>query len=85
MHCPALVQVICSELLKTWGQKGFESHVAQVQNFYKDQRDKMLKAAETHLTGLGELPSFMTHYFISYDLYNIQRNGMNQKLGCLFG
>ena len=53
MHCPALVQVICSELLKTWGQKGFESHVAQVQNFYKDQRNKMLKAAETHLTGLG--------------------------------
>ena len=54
MHCPALVQVICSELLKTWGQKGFESHVAQVQNFYKDQRNKMLKAAETHLTGLGK-------------------------------
>ena len=54
MHCPALVQVICAELLKTWGQKGFESHVAQVQNFYKDQRNKMLKAAETHLTGLGE-------------------------------
>ena len=54
MHCPALIQVICSELLKTWGQKGFESHVAQVQNFYKDQRNKMLKAAETHLTGLGK-------------------------------
>ena len=54
MHCPAFVQVICAELLKTWGQKGFESHVTQVQNFYKDQRNKMLKAAEMHLTGLGE-------------------------------
>ena len=60
MHCPALVQVICSELLKTWGQKGFENHVAQVQNFYKDQRNKMLKAAETHLTGLGK-SNFMNH------------------------
>ena len=40
--------------MKKWGQPGFERHVAEVQTFYRDQRDKMLKAADTHLAGLGK-------------------------------
>ena len=39
--------------MKKWGKSGFEEHVAEVQNFYKNQRDKMIKAADIHLTGLG--------------------------------
>jgi len=72
MHCPALVQVICTELLKTWGQKGFENHVTQVQNFYKDQRNKMLKAAEKHLTGLAEWDEPKAGMFIWMKLNGIE-------------
>lgn len=44
-------KVLVSELLKQWGQEGFLGHVDRVQKFYSQQREIMLKAAETHLTG----------------------------------
>lgn len=40
-----------SELLKQWGHDGFLGHVKRVQEFYSQQREIMLKAAEIHLTG----------------------------------
>jgi DNA-binding transcriptional MocR family regulator len=40
-----------SHLLKQWGPEGFVQHVDKVRSFYQEQRDHMLKAAETHLKG----------------------------------
>ena len=39
------------ELLEQWGISGFLDHVAKVEEFYKERRDKMQLAAEKHLTG----------------------------------
>ena len=54
-HYDNFLQVICAELMKTWGTEGFAAHVGEVQQFYKDQRNKMLTAADKHLTGLGKV------------------------------
>jgi len=40
-----------SELLKQWGKEGFLDHTERVKQFYLDQREIMLKAAEKHLKG----------------------------------
>ena len=45
--------MIVSELLKKWGQEGFDQHVSRVQEFYMKQRDAMLQCAEKHLTGMA--------------------------------
>ena len=63
MHCPALVQVICAELLKTWGQKGFESHVVQVQNFYKDL-EKLLKISSQIVSQTLSVDPFLCHFLL---------------------
>jgi DNA-binding transcriptional MocR family regulator len=39
------------QLLKQWGREGFHRHVAAIKEFYMKQRDAMISAAETHLTG----------------------------------
>ncbi len=40
-----------SELMKIWGKEGFLQHTERVKQFYLDQREIMLKAAEKHLKG----------------------------------
>ncbi|XP_066974454.1 kynurenine/alpha-aminoadipate aminotransferase, mitochondrial-like isoform X2 [Macrobrachium rosenbergii] len=45
-------KVIISEILKLMGEDGFLEHVKKVQEFYRNQRDKMLDAATKHLSGL---------------------------------
>ncbi|KZS17388.1 Kynurenine/alpha-aminoadipate aminotransferase, mitochondrial [Daphnia magna] len=69
LHASSLSQVLVSELLKQWGQEGFLGHVDRVQKFYSQQREIMLKAAETHLTGLAE--------------WNIPQGGMFLWIKCL--
>lgn len=51
-HASMLAQVIISEILKLMGEDGFLEHVKKVQEFYRNQRDKMLDAATKHLSGL---------------------------------
>ncbi|KAK4293366.1 hypothetical protein Pmani_033929 [Petrolisthes manimaculis] len=51
---PMFSQVLVSELLREWGEEGFSRHTAKLRIFYKNQRDAMLLAASTHLTGLCE-------------------------------
>jgi kynurenine/2-aminoadipate aminotransferase len=70
--------VICAELMKKWGKSGFEEHVAEVQNFYKNQRDKMIKAADTHLTGLAEWDSPKAGMFLWMKL-----NGISDTQGLI--
>ncbi|KAI9555460.1 hypothetical protein GHT06_017975 [Daphnia sinensis] len=69
LHASSLSQVLVSELLKQWGQEGFLVHVDRVQKFYSQQRGIMLKAAETHLTGLAE--------------WNVPQGGMFLWIKCL--
>lgn len=47
-------QVMVSELLREWGEDGFNNHITKLRQFYKSQRDAMLLAADTHLKGLCE-------------------------------
>ncbi|XP_042889016.1 kynurenine/alpha-aminoadipate aminotransferase, mitochondrial-like [Penaeus japonicus] len=51
---PGISQVMVSELLRKWGDDGFKKHVGKLREFYKAQRDVMLRAVEEHLTGLCE-------------------------------
>ena len=44
-------QVLIHELLLSWGEEGFKKHVLNICQFYKKQRDAMIQALETHLTG----------------------------------
>ena len=46
--------MVTSSLLDQWGLDGFHSHVAEVEDFYRRRRDKMVEAADKHLTGLVE-------------------------------
>ncbi|KAK3858453.1 hypothetical protein Pcinc_035358 [Petrolisthes cinctipes] len=54
LHANSLSQVLVSELLTLWGEDGFFKHTQSVQEFYFQQRNAMVKAAEQHLTGLCE-------------------------------
>eukprot|EP00092_Neocalanus_flemingeri_P004236 GFUD01004556.1.p1 GENE.GFUD01004556.1~~GFUD01004556.1.p1 ORF type:complete len:438 (-),score=98.23 GFUD01004556.1:51-1364(-) len=54
LHASSLSQVITTNLLEQWGQEGFFNHIDNVENFYKNRRDKMLEAADKNLKGLCE-------------------------------
>jgi len=55
LHASSLSQVVVSQLLEQWrAVDGFQQHVDRVCSFYRQQRDAMLRSAETHLTGLAE-------------------------------
>jgi len=54
LHASSLSQVITSQLLDQWGHQGFFSHIEKVEEFYRLRRDKMLRAADSHLAGLCE-------------------------------
>lgn len=54
LHASSLSQVITTNLLEQWGQEGFFNHIDNVENFYKNRRDKMMEAADKHLKGLCE-------------------------------
>jgi len=56
-------QILILQLLKQWGREGFQRHVAAIQEFYIKQRDAMIAAAETHLTG-----------YIAFSLYIVVSN-----------
>ena len=39
------------QLLKHWGEKGFDDHVENVKKFYKEKADIAVEAAKKHLSG----------------------------------
>merc|ERR1712218_463351 len=45
LHASSLSQVVTLSLLDQWGLDGFHSHVAEVEDFYRRRRDKMVEAA----------------------------------------
>ncbi|XP_068537323.1 kynurenine/alpha-aminoadipate aminotransferase, mitochondrial isoform X1 [Anas acuta] len=54
MHTSTFTQIMISQLLQQWGEKGFLEHIDRVVEFYKTQRDAMLVAADKWLKGLAE-------------------------------
>ncbi|XP_042324442.1 kynurenine/alpha-aminoadipate aminotransferase, mitochondrial isoform X3 [Sceloporus undulatus] len=46
--------IMIAQLLQQWGQKGFLDHVDSVVDFYKQQRDVMLRAADKWLKDLAD-------------------------------
>jgi len=54
LHASSLSQVVTTSLLDQWGHQGFLKHIAEVEDFYKGRRDKMVTAADKHLQGLVE-------------------------------
>ncbi|XP_045127582.1 kynurenine/alpha-aminoadipate aminotransferase, mitochondrial-like isoform X4 [Portunus trituberculatus] len=47
-------KVLIHELLTFWGDEGFKKHISDICQFYKDRRDAMIQALETHLNGICE-------------------------------
>jgi len=54
VHTPGLSQMMMSELFKRWDIEGLEEHTDRVVEFYRKQKDVMIKSAEKWLTGLAE-------------------------------
>ncbi|XP_035181325.1 kynurenine/alpha-aminoadipate aminotransferase, mitochondrial isoform X2 [Oxyura jamaicensis] len=54
MHTSTFTQIMISQLLQQWGEKGFLEHIDRVVEFYRTQRDAMLIAADKWLKGLAE-------------------------------
>ncbi|KAM3831267.1 kynurenine/alpha-aminoadipate aminotransferase, mitochondrial isoform 3-T5 [Vipera latastei] len=54
MHTSTFTQIMIAQLLQQWGLKGFLDHVESVVDFYKEQRDVMLNAADKWLKGLAD-------------------------------
>ncbi|XP_030306077.1 kynurenine/alpha-aminoadipate aminotransferase, mitochondrial isoform X3 [Calypte anna] len=49
-----IYQIMVSQLLQQWGEKGFLEHIDRVVEFYRTQRDAMLIAADKWLKDLAE-------------------------------
>uniref|UniRef100_A0A8C5WYD9 Kynurenine/alpha-aminoadipate aminotransferase, mitochondrial n=1 Tax=Laticauda laticaudata TaxID=8630 RepID=A0A8C5WYD9_LATLA len=54
MHTSTFTQLMIFQLLQQWGLNGFLDHVDSVVDFYKQQRDVMLNAADKWLKGLAD-------------------------------
>uniref|UniRef100_A0A2D4MGM3 Kynurenine/alpha-aminoadipate aminotransferase, mitochondrial n=1 Tax=Micrurus spixii TaxID=129469 RepID=A0A2D4MGM3_9SAUR len=54
MHTSTFTQLMIAQLLQQWGMNGFLDHVDSVVDFYKQQRDVMLNAADKWLKGLAD-------------------------------
>ncbi|XP_013922114.1 PREDICTED: kynurenine/alpha-aminoadipate aminotransferase, mitochondrial [Thamnophis sirtalis] len=54
MHTSTFTQLIIAQLLQQWGLKGFLDHIDSVVDFYKQQRDVMLNAADKWLKGWSQ-------------------------------
>lgn len=54
LHPCTLSQLMISELLYQWGEEGFLAHVDRTIDFYKNQRDFILAAADKWLRDLAE-------------------------------
>uniref|UniRef100_A0A2D4KZS1 Kynurenine/alpha-aminoadipate aminotransferase, mitochondrial n=2 Tax=Micrurus TaxID=8634 RepID=A0A2D4KZS1_9SAUR len=54
MHTSTFTQLMIAQLLQQWGMNGFLAHVDSVVDFYKQQRDVMLNAADKWLKGLAD-------------------------------
>ena len=55
IHASSLSQLVTNELLKVWGEEGFDKHIEEVKEFYRKRRDVMHAAAEKHLKGQVKL------------------------------
>ncbi|XP_048957296.1 kynurenine/alpha-aminoadipate aminotransferase, mitochondrial isoform X3 [Canis lupus baileyi] len=50
----AIYELLVSQLLHQWGEEGFLAHVDRVTDFYRNQKDALLAAANKWLSGLAE-------------------------------
>lgn len=54
LHPCTFSQIMLSQLLHQWGEEGFLAHVHRVIDFYRNQRNAILAAANKWLSGLAE-------------------------------
>uniref|UniRef100_A0A8C6R3Z7 Kynurenine/alpha-aminoadipate aminotransferase, mitochondrial n=1 Tax=Nannospalax galili TaxID=1026970 RepID=A0A8C6R3Z7_NANGA len=54
LHPCTFSQLLISQLLHKWGEDGFLAHVHRVIDFYRNQRNAILAAADKWLSGLAE-------------------------------
>ncbi|XP_021025392.1 kynurenine/alpha-aminoadipate aminotransferase, mitochondrial isoform X2 [Mus caroli] len=54
VHACTLSQLMILQLLHQWGEEGFLAHIDRTIDFYKNQRDSILAAADKWLRGLAE-------------------------------
>jgi kynurenine/2-aminoadipate aminotransferase len=70
LHTSAMSQTICVSLLKKWGREGFDKHITQTQEFYKQKRDEFCSLADKHLKGLAEWSVPQGGMFVWFKLLN---------------
>jgi kynurenine/2-aminoadipate aminotransferase len=87
LHTAGLSQAMLIVLLQKIGPSGWDAHIANVQDFYTERRNKFLEYAEKHLTGLAEwwIPSagmFVWFKFLGIDdsLQLIQEKAISAKV-----
>lgn len=49
LHACGISQAITCEILNQWGEEGFNNHVQQVRDFYKNKRDICNNLASKYL------------------------------------
>ncbi|XP_048186569.1 kynurenine/alpha-aminoadipate aminotransferase, mitochondrial [Perognathus longimembris pacificus] len=54
MNTCTFAQLMVSQLLHQWGEEGFWAHVHRTIEFYRSQRDAIVRAADKWLSGLAE-------------------------------
>ncbi|XP_026168906.1 kynurenine/alpha-aminoadipate aminotransferase, mitochondrial [Mastacembelus armatus] len=54
MHASTFTQLMVSHLLHSWGQDGFLQHTDRVVEFYRQQRDAMIRSANKWLKDVAE-------------------------------
>lgn len=54
LHISGLTQFVILKIIELWGLEGFKAHVLKVAEFYRQQRDVTIDAAEKSLKGIAE-------------------------------
>ncbi|XP_014227830.1 kynurenine/alpha-aminoadipate aminotransferase, mitochondrial-like [Trichogramma pretiosum] len=54
LHPASLSQVLVCEVLANWSEDELNAHFKNIQKFYREKRDCMLKVIKKHFTGIAE-------------------------------
>lgn len=71
LHTSTFTQLMVSQLLHQWGEEGFLAHTERVIDYYKKQKDALLKAADKWLSGLAEWHAPTAGMFIWFKIKGI--------------
>ncbi|XP_045432475.1 kynurenine/alpha-aminoadipate aminotransferase, mitochondrial isoform X3 [Pipistrellus kuhlii] len=71
LHTSTFTQLMVSQLLHQWGEEGFLAHIERVIDYYRKQKDALLKAADKWLSGLAEWHAPTAGMFVWFKIKGI--------------